>query len=130
MIESEIVAPGSMKSVLSGKHYNRSIRAHKIIYEAMQRLRLEAFEKSLPTKEKAVLESIKLNMMQDYYKTDTFWAMTNGDDVTEMVHNMKSSCRSEVRRIHCSHFGRSTLKWCNFCCYLQGLLGRRTGSSI
>ena len=87
MIESEIVAPASMKSVLSGKHYNCSIHAHKIIYEAMQQLRLEAFEKSLPTKEKAVLESIKLNMMQDYYKTDTFWAMTNEDDLTEMVHN-------------------------------------------
>ena len=57
MIESEIVAPGSIKSVSSGKHYNRSICAHKIIYEAMQQLRLEAFEKSLPLKEKAVLES-------------------------------------------------------------------------
>ena len=30
---------------------------------------------------------MKLNMMQDNYKTDTFWAMTNRDDVTEMVHN-------------------------------------------
>ena len=87
MVESEIVALGSIKSVLSGKHYNRSIRAHKIIYEAMQRLPLEAFEKSLPTKEKTVLESIKLNMMQDYSETDTFWALTNGDDVTELLHN-------------------------------------------
>ena len=25
MIESEIVAPGSLKAVLSGKHYNRCI---------------------------------------------------------------------------------------------------------
>ena len=29
----------------------------------------------------------QLNMMQDYYKIDTFCTMTNGDDVTEMVHN-------------------------------------------
>ena len=32
MIESEIVAPGSLKGVLSGKHYNRCIRAHKMIF--------------------------------------------------------------------------------------------------
>ena len=47
MIESEIVAPGSVKGVLSGKHYNRSVRVHKLIYEAMQRMRFEAFKKSL-----------------------------------------------------------------------------------
>ena len=52
MIESEIVAPGSVKGVLSGKHYNRCIRTHKLIYEAMERLRLQAFEKSLTTTEK------------------------------------------------------------------------------
>ena len=38
MIESEIIAPGSVKGVLTGKHYNRSIRVHKIIYEALERL--------------------------------------------------------------------------------------------
>ena len=37
MIESEIVAPGSMNGVLSGKHHNRCIRVHKIIYEVMER---------------------------------------------------------------------------------------------
>ncbi len=47
MIESEIVAPGSVTGVLSGKHYNRSVRAHKLIDEAMQMMRFEAFEKSL-----------------------------------------------------------------------------------
>ena len=38
MIESEIVAPGSLKAVLSGKHYNRCVRACKMICEAMERL--------------------------------------------------------------------------------------------
>ena len=37
MIESEIVAPGSVKGVLSGRRYSRSIRAHKIVYEALER---------------------------------------------------------------------------------------------
>ena len=41
MIKLEIVALGSVKGVLSGKHYNPSVRVHKLIYEAMQRLRFE-----------------------------------------------------------------------------------------
>lgn len=48
MLESEIVAAGSVNGVLSGKHYNRCMRAHKLIFEAMQRMRFEAFRKSLP----------------------------------------------------------------------------------
>ena len=47
MIESEIVASGSVKGVLTGKHYNRCIRAHKVVFEAMQRLRFLAFYESL-----------------------------------------------------------------------------------
>ena len=58
MIESEIIAPGSVKGVLTGKHYNRSIRVHKVIYEALKRLRWEEFEKSLTTAEKATLDSV------------------------------------------------------------------------
>ncbi len=52
MIESEIIASGSAKGVLLGKHYNRAIQIHKLLYEAMQTLRLEAFDKSLTTEEK------------------------------------------------------------------------------
>ena len=58
MIESEIIAPGSVKGVLTGKHYNRSIRVHKVIYEALKRLRWEEFEKSLTTAEKATLDLV------------------------------------------------------------------------
>lgn len=69
LIESEVVAPGSVKGVLSGKHYNRSIRAHKIIYEALERLRLQSFEKSLTTAEKSIVDSIHL-LVQDNSEID------------------------------------------------------------
>jgi len=39
LIEAEIVAPGSLNGVLSDHHYNRSMRAHKLMFEALQRLR-------------------------------------------------------------------------------------------
>jgi hypothetical protein len=43
LVESEVVACGSMNALLDGKHYNRAIRAHKLIMEAMLRLKWEYF---------------------------------------------------------------------------------------
>ena len=37
-IEAGIVAEGSVTSVLEGRHYNRAVRTHKYIYEALYRL--------------------------------------------------------------------------------------------
>ena len=42
-IEAGIVAEGSINGVLEGKHYNRAVRVHKYIYEALMRLALEEF---------------------------------------------------------------------------------------
>jgi hypothetical protein len=60
LIESEVVAPASVKTVFSGKHYNRCVRAHKLVFEAMQRLRLQAFYESLQGS-----ESEKLGVIGD-----------------------------------------------------------------
>ena len=96
MIESEIVAPGSVKGVLSGKHYNRSIRAHKMVYEALERLRLQAFEKTLTTSEKALVESIN-QIMQDDSERDKFFEISTSNNVTEVkaLYDMFVKKRSE-----------------------------------
>ena len=46
IIESGLVAEGSANGVLCGRQYNRSIRMHKIVSEAMEHLRWQAFIKS------------------------------------------------------------------------------------
>ncbi len=96
MIESEIVAPGSVKGVLSGKHYNRCIRAHKLIYEAMEWLRLQACEKSLTTTEKTLLESIH-HLLQDESATEEFLNISTSNNVTEvkMLYDIFVKKRSE-----------------------------------
>ncbi|XP_038063921.1 uncharacterized protein LOC119734467 [Patiria miniata] len=43
LIESDVVAPGSMNGVINGHHYNRSIRCHKVMAEALHRLRWQSF---------------------------------------------------------------------------------------
>lgn len=47
LVESGTVAPGSVAAVLDGRHYNRGVRAHKIVWEALSRLRWQQFESSL-----------------------------------------------------------------------------------
>ncbi|XP_061913285.1 uncharacterized protein LOC133656293 isoform X2 [Entelurus aequoreus] len=47
LIESEVVAPGSINGVISGHHYNRSMRAQKLMYESLQRARFSTFLDSL-----------------------------------------------------------------------------------
>jgi hypothetical protein len=64
MIESEIVAPGSVKGVLSGKHCNRSVRVHKLIYDAMQRMRFKAFKKSLASSASNQFDSVGISVLE------------------------------------------------------------------
>ena len=74
-IESGVVSEGSIKGVLSGKHYNRSIFCHKIVYEAMQRLRFEAFLESLTDdkKEDRIMELV--SDMSDAFPDKTFHSL-------------------------------------------------------
>lgn len=44
MVESGVVGASSVASVLSGKHYNRAMRAHKVVFEAILRVLWSSFE--------------------------------------------------------------------------------------
>ena len=64
-IEAELVAEGSINGVLDGKHYNRAVRVHKYIYEALMRLAWAGFtnwvEENVPEKSamiKSFLEEV------------------------------------------------------------------------
>ncbi|XP_034096209.1 uncharacterized protein LOC117562482 [Gymnodraco acuticeps] len=62
LIESEVVAPGSINGVLNGHHYNRSMRAHKLLYESLQRIRFITFMDSLPPQERAACMDVITEM--------------------------------------------------------------------
>ena len=65
VIESGIVSEGSIKGVLSGKHYNRSVSCHKVMYEALQRLRFQSFLDSI-TDENQELASFIESMARSF----------------------------------------------------------------
>ena len=60
LVNSCIVAPASAAAVLDGKHYNRSIRAHKLIVEALLRVRWAAFVEWLQTKPFTGIDTTRL----------------------------------------------------------------------
>ena len=44
LIESKICAGGSIEQGLTGKHYNRALRVHKVVYEALERILRQVYE--------------------------------------------------------------------------------------
>ena len=71
-VQSEVVAEGSIDKVLTGKNYNRAVRLHKIIYEAVMRLLVDTFEFSLTensvnmlSDEKKEIERLKLDFQPE-----------------------------------------------------------------
>ena len=84
LIESEVIAAGSLSGVLEGKHYNRGVRAHKIVFEALLRLRWEVFqnwlkmkqpefeEKNIVSKIAKVRESFLSSELKDLISSSSF----------------------------------------------------------
>ena len=66
-VESNICASGSLSGVLSGRMYNRSVRCHKLLYEALARMQLSEFlssqEKNQDTSDR--LASLSNCMLQN-----------------------------------------------------------------
>ena len=56
IIESNLLGPGSLNSVMRGKQYNRGMRILKTLYETFQRLKIDAFKDWL--REEGMLETL------------------------------------------------------------------------
>ena len=56
-VEPDAVAGGSIEKILSGKNYSRAIKMHKILYEALIRVLINAFESSLSEDQRILVES-------------------------------------------------------------------------
>jgi len=44
LVEAGVVVQGSVSAVLDGRHYNHTVRAHKLVYEALLRMAWKHFE--------------------------------------------------------------------------------------
>ena len=87
LIESNIIAEGSVNGVLSGKHYYRSIRSMKIIYEAIYSLDITAFLDSMSDYEKNSLGHV-VHDMKAAFSNGTFTEVAKSDDVQNFVRTL------------------------------------------
>lgn len=59
-VESEVTAEGSVDRVLNGQQYNRGVRLHKLLYEALKRLAwkgfLDWFQKNQAAEQQSLIE--------------------------------------------------------------------------
>lgn len=90
LFEAQLVTSGSLKGVLSGKAYNRSLFCLKTVCEAVKRLLIEQFaqEKNITMKDPATL----LNMTQSCHRENLDEALT---DSSTLPHQEVSSLRGE-----------------------------------
>ncbi|KAJ8048057.1 hypothetical protein HOLleu_00223 [Holothuria leucospilota] len=57
VVESGLIAQGSVNGVMNGHHYNRSMRAHKVMHDALRQLQLEAFVDSFSTEDEQIVSN-------------------------------------------------------------------------
>ena len=72
LIEAQAVAQGSMKGVLNGHQYNRSIRAHKLFSDSLKRMQLEKFRDEQTDE---VKEQITAALADDIINIGNEWAI-------------------------------------------------------
>ncbi|CAB3980355.1 Hypothetical predicted protein [Paramuricea clavata] len=84
VVEAGIVAVGSINGVLSGKHYNRAISAHKLISEALERMRFKTFVDSLAEEEGECVTSL-IKRLQDSFHSQTDFADILGSECVDKL---------------------------------------------
>lgn len=97
MLESGVVAEGSLQGVLSGKHYNRSIRVHKLVMEAMCRLQLEQFGEWLNIQNVRVdLNALQQLLIQLRQQCDheAFSALRHSESFTQLRDLYSNYCKN------------------------------------
>ena len=72
-VESTVIASGSINGVLSGHNYNRSIRCHKIVNEALECLSIQKFCDTLcPQKRQEFLETPRFLLIKFHDNKQNF----------------------------------------------------------
>ena len=83
MVDSGIIAEGSLSGVLSGHHYNRSVRSHKLICDAFLRLQFESYLESLSDQAKAGANDLCQKLKVSF--PDTFYSTTQTEEFKNLI---------------------------------------------
>lgn len=84
LIEADVVAGGSIGNVLTGHEYNRSIRSHKLFYEAIERLRIDQFLSTLDHQTREKYTAI-FSTIADSLTAESFGMSTTNSLLTNIM---------------------------------------------
>ena len=68
IVEGGLYGPSVVQVIMKGKSYNRGVRTHKIMNEAMQRLKWNTLQEWLEKKERNIPEEEKESIADDVTK--------------------------------------------------------------
>ncbi|KAK6175747.1 hypothetical protein SNE40_014140 [Patella caerulea] len=112
LVEAGIVAGSSINGVLEGKHYNRSMNAHKLMFEALYCLKLKAFYES-QTEETQQKLNLFFTYLADQYPSQLSTDLSSSEefqDVVTMLNEFdKQQCMTHIL------FGILISKWLRCC---------------
>ncbi|KAL9951848.1 hypothetical protein ACROYT_G044583 [Oculina patagonica] len=100
LTESRIIGSGSLNGVLEGKHYNRALRIHKVVLEALMRLNWQAFmqcnresQRSSITRQLEAVEAARQNVREGPTSVN-IQALTGNPELKDLLQSFEDFNRS------------------------------------
>ena len=115
MLESELVALRSVNGVFNGHHYNRALRSHKILYEALNRLRFGTFLESLSTEDEEKTKQL-IYRLHESFPSPLFEQLLATPEMTDIVNGYCQFISENSAKCLTFHFFSS------YCCMVELLL--------
>jgi len=116
LIESGICASGSIVKVMSGKHYNRAMRVHQHMTDAVEGMILDSYFKSKGNEDSSVKSDIceKLLEMCNLSNSPSYIKICEVENNTECKNFIDdfNKYREEVR---CGLLGKTAQFWVQYC---------------
>ena len=116
-IESGIVAEGSVTGVMEGRMYNRAVRVHKIVYEALMRLLWNEFVQHVMDGHKDLLEAVLVQVHTMEH---------NQKDVTHILQQPEfiqvTVMWKEFLEILRTSHGQMTMFWMSYVDFVEDIL--------
>ncbi|KAJ8050587.1 Vesicular integral-membrane protein VIP36 [Holothuria leucospilota] len=95
MIESGLIAQGSINGVMNGHHYNRSMRANKIMCDALCYLQWESYMASLNDDQKGRVQEV-MAQLHDAYSTDSLMDYLTAPQYIDMVSSFNTYIEKKI----------------------------------
>ena len=113
LIESGVCASGSLEKVMSGKHYNRALRTHKLTVEALERLLVCKFKEKIDTDDTPLLHPETFEMFQNLMKSPSS-EMLKQTMENEKCRSYFETYQSFKASVRIGKLGKTTQYWLSY----------------